>query len=265
MQTPVTELGWVKEISDSCTHQAPTAENLMHPIRWIPADGASLLDIGCNVGELLEYCHRLYPLMKLAGVEINKEALEKARRRLPQTELHPSSAEKLPFADESFDCVSCIETLEHIPADLRRQCLREARRVLKTGGRFILRVPYAGTFAFLDSNNVRFRLPNLYRRLLKKGRRDSGYAQGSDGVVWHHHFTTEEIVDLLGDGWKLEATRTGGLLLLPLSDYLLWPFYRLQRTRNAFYRALHRIAEFDIGCDYGRASFDILFILRKAG
>jgi len=56
-------------------------------------------------------------------------------------------------------------------------------------------------------------------------------------------FTRKELHELLGDGWQLEASRTGGLLLLPLSDFVLWPFYRLQRTSNALYRALHRIAE----------------------
>jgi len=54
----------------------------MHPIRWIPSAATSLLDVGCNVGELLEYCHKLYPAMRLAGVEITDAALEKARQRL---------------------------------------------------------------------------------------------------------------------------------------------------------------------------------------
>jgi len=98
---------------------------------------------------------------------------------------------------------------------------------------------------------------------LKRGCRDAGYERGSEDVVWHHHFTRKELHELLGDGWQLEASRTGGLLLLPLSDFVLWPFYRLQRTSNALYRALHRIAELDIGWDYGKASFDILMVLRR--
>jgi SAM-dependent methyltransferase len=264
MQNPMTDtVNWVAAMPESQAHQATTRENWMHPIRWIPPAATSLLDVGCNVGELLEYCHKLYPLMHLAGVEINRAALERARQRLPFTELYSSSAVEMPFADQSFDCITCIETLEHIPAQLRKQCLREIRRVLKPGGRFVLRVPHAGIFAFLDSNNLRFRLPSVYRRLLKKGRRDAGYARGSDDVVWHHHFTRDELFELLGDDWQLEASRTGGLLLLPLTDFLLWPFYRTQRTDNIFYRALHSLAEVDIGWDFGKASFDILFVLKK--
>jgi len=235
----------------------------MHPVRWIPSDTTSLLDIGCNVGELLTYCQALYPATRLSGIEINSDALAKARQSLPGADLRAASAEQLPFPDSSFDCVTCIEVLEHIPAKTRAQALAEMRRVVRPGGRLVLRVPHAGLFAFLDSNNLRFRMPRLYRALLRNGRRDAGYAGGSEDIVWHHHFTREELRELLGDGWEVESSRTGGLLLFPISDLALWPFYRLQRTSNVMYRALHWISNFDIGYDYGRASFDILLVLRR--
>jgi len=236
----------------------------MHPIRWVPSDATSFLDVGCNVGELLGDCRDRYPAMRLAGVEINHVALNKAHQDLPGACLCVARADNLPFPDESFDCVACIEVLEHMPAELRQQSLLEMRRVLRRGGRLVLRVPHAGIFSFLDSNNFRFRLPRLYRALLKHGRRDAGYSGGSEDVVWHHHFTREELRELLGDGWEVECSRTGGLLLLPISDIALWPFYRLQRIDNVLYRTLQRISNFDISCDYGRASFDILMVLRRA-
>ena len=235
----------------------------MHPIRWIPPDASSLLDVGCNAGELLAYCDSLHPAIRLAGVEINSVALAKARQCVPNAELHAAGAESLPFPDSSFDCVTCIEVLEHIPAKVRARALAEMGRVLRPGGRLVLRVPHAGIFAFLDSNNLRFRMPRIYRTLLKNGRRDAGYTGGSEDVVWHHHFTRQELYELLGSGWNLESSRTGGLLLFPLSDLALWPFYRLQLINNFLYRALQGIADFDIGCDYGKASFDILMILKR--
>ena len=127
-----------------------------------PLPGATL-DVGCNCGELLLTCRQMYPAMSLSGVEINPSALEKARAALPDAELHGVGAVAMPFADESFDCVACIEVLEHIPAERREQALAEMRRVLRPGGRLILRVPHAGLFAWLDPNNFRFRLPGLYR------------------------------------------------------------------------------------------------------
>ena len=46
------------------------------------------------------------------------------------------SSAKLPFPDESFDTVSFIACINHIPE--RKAALREARRVLRPGGRVVL-------------------------------------------------------------------------------------------------------------------------------
>ncbi|HXT64678.1 MAG TPA: class I SAM-dependent methyltransferase [Pyrinomonadaceae bacterium] len=251
----------------SSTNGAPedplSRENWMQPVRWVPRETNSLLEVGCNVGEHLGSCAAIYPQIELSGIDINPAAVAKARENLPHADLREGSAAQLPFSDSSFDCVMCIEVLEHIPSSLRKQALDEIRRVVRPGGRFLLRVPHAGMFAFLDSNNLRFRMPRLYRALLGEGRRDAGYSGGSADVVWHHHFSRVELDSLLAEGWELEASRTGGLLLFPLTGIALWPFYRLRRTNNSMYRFLHRIAAFDIARDYGAASFDILLVLKK--
>ena len=54
-----------------------------------------------------------------------------------------ANAFHLPFADERFDLVVAAEVLEHLPGPV--DAVREARRVLKTGGRFIATVPYRET------------------------------------------------------------------------------------------------------------------------
>ncbi len=46
----------------------------------------------------------------------------------------------LPFADNTFDCVSCFETLEHVKDP--RKALAEIRRVLVPGGAFIGSAPF---------------------------------------------------------------------------------------------------------------------------
>jgi ubiquinone/menaquinone biosynthesis C-methylase UbiE len=136
----------------------------------------------------------------LACVEINQAALEVARSRVPEAEFYACGAEHLPFRDGSFDYVTCVEVLEHLPAGLRPGALREMRRVLRPGGRLILTVPHAGWFAWLDSNNMRHRLPALYRRLVGRGNRDAAYAAVGREVEWHHHFTVPELERLAGGG-----------------------------------------------------------------
>src|SRR5207244_11597277 len=121
----------------------------------------------------------------------------------------------IPFSGASFQYVTCLEMLEHLPHALRPRAFREMHRVLRPGGKLILTVPHAGWFAWLDSNNVRFRLPALYQRVIGGGRRDRSYSAMSREVEWHHHFTVPELVDLAGPGWQIAAVRHGGLLAYP--------------------------------------------------
>jgi len=235
----------------------------MNGLSWIDPAAVSLLDLGCNVGELLNAVARLYPRLKLAGVDVNGAAIETARRSVAQADLRHCDGPQLPFADESFDHVTCIEVLEHIPQTQRRATLAEVWRVLQPGGRFILRSPHAGIFQGLDAANFRFRFPRLYRAAVRRGRRDVGYRDDSDGVVWHHHFSRDELLDLIGPGFALEAERYGGLLLMPLGDVMRWPFYRLNLHHNPVLRLIDRMIAWDLGIPYGRASFTILLVLRK--
>lgn len=45
---------------------------------------------------------------------------------------------RLPFPDASFDLVSCISVLEHMPPDTRTRGVQEMARVLKPGGQLLL-------------------------------------------------------------------------------------------------------------------------------
>jgi SAM-dependent methyltransferase len=237
----------------------------MHPMKWIPPHVKSVLDVGCNVGELLcAICERL-PGVKLAGCDVNEWAVAEARKKLPKADIRVCSASELPFADSAFDCVTCIETLEHIPPTEWHKSLREMHRVLVPGGRLVLRTPHAGLFGWLDSNNIRFRFPQIYKRLIKRGRRDDGYTAGSDGVVWHYHFTREELIRIAGAGWEVEATWYGGLLLFPIGDYLLWPFYRLNWKGGIIRKVIETIRIVDFEINYGQASYGVLLALRKIG
>jgi len=71
----------------------------------------SLLDVGCGNGLFLERVRTLRPDIEvLHGVDRSAAAL--ARVGIPTTQ---ASIDSLPFPDRSFDCVTCMEVVEHLP------------------------------------------------------------------------------------------------------------------------------------------------------
>lgn len=57
--------------------------------------------------------------------------------------VHIADAVTLPFLKNTFDIVTCISTLEHIPDDADSLAIREIARVLRAGGICFISVPYS--------------------------------------------------------------------------------------------------------------------------
>lgn len=78
--------------------------------------------------------------VKITGVELSPEMAELGRRRAKEVsreiDMRVGDAESLPFPDESFDTVVCTYGLCTIPDDAA--AVREAKRVLRPGGRILL-------------------------------------------------------------------------------------------------------------------------------
>ena len=89
-----------------------------------------ILDAGCGAGiNLTELAKRGAAF----GCDLSPEALALCRRR-GLTRLARADVRRLPYRSESFDLVTLFDVLYHkeIPDDV--EVLREARRVLQTGG-----------------------------------------------------------------------------------------------------------------------------------
>ena len=99
----------------------------------------SVLDLGCAFGYLCGYLYEL-GCRPVWGMDISSKGVELAKRNYPYVNFRAGDISKrLPFANQSFTLVTSTDTLEHI--DSYQDTIKEALRVLKSGGRFIFTVP----------------------------------------------------------------------------------------------------------------------------
>ena len=106
-----------------------------------PQPGMRILDLACgpgSMGRLL--AARVAPGGVVVGVDLAPGMIELARRAgIPNAEFEVMDIERLTFDDATFDAAVCGHGLQFAP-DLPR-ALREARRVLISGGRLAASLP----------------------------------------------------------------------------------------------------------------------------
>lgn len=164
--------------------------------------GKVVLDLGCGTGE------NLIPLVRrgarVVAIDISPELVELARRRLQSygiasdaVTLQAGSAYETGLPDESVDTVLSIALLHHLDLEQARQ---EILRILKPGGRFILKEP------------IRFSgVMNLLRRLLP--------APKADVSEFEHPMTREELA-IIARGFTVLEQRSFRLPFVPLLQRL---------------------------------------------
>ncbi|MEA2462109.1 MAG: hypothetical protein QOH90_2286 [Actinomycetota bacterium] len=114
--------------------------------------GARLLDAGCGSGRTLD---ELVRYGRVSGVDLSPDAVDAARRR-GHDDVRVARVEQLPFADATFDVVTCLDVVEHTPDD--RATLAELRRVTRPGGLLLVTVPaYQALWSWHDVVNRHFR------------------------------------------------------------------------------------------------------------
>lgn len=110
--------------------------------RWaidrIP-DGARTLDVGCGTGYGTQMLSSRYQVCD--GIDLSGEAVSYAAANHPGPRYHVGRADSLPFADASFDAVTCFEVIEHVPNP--DEVLAEIRRVLVCDGGLFISTPNA--------------------------------------------------------------------------------------------------------------------------
>jgi len=132
-------------------------------------DNMTYLDIGCGDGRKTNKFGQVFKIKKenINGTDIKTWGPYEAKKDLPFNFKYIMKNEKLDYADESFDIITCILTLHHI--ENINNMLSEIYRILKKNGTFIL-IEHDGLsyndqliidiqhsiFAFLYDNNKNY-------------------------------------------------------------------------------------------------------------
>lgn len=179
------ELYWAERlVSRGNSAEASCApDEILEAVESILGRGKRLLDVGCGNGALLDLVRVRFDTVH--GCDLSERALRKARQGWGQFVCADLNEGWLPYQDGLFDCVTCLEVIEHVVDPLR--LLKELHRVLRPQGQLVLTTP-----------NIRY-FRNILKLLL-----DGRFPQTTtDTFVWGgghlHYFTRADLAQLLGE------------------------------------------------------------------
>lgn len=136
----------VQEQFDRCAshylHDSPMADRKLLDLLTQSAEpqpSHHVLDVACGAGFLV--CAFAPFVRKAVGVDLSTAMLRAAERNaidldLANTVFRQADGETLPFADETFDIVSCKLALHYFPNPAR--VIAEMKRVARRGGRIVM-------------------------------------------------------------------------------------------------------------------------------
>jgi SAM-dependent methyltransferase len=131
---------------------------------------AEVLEVGCSFGQMTFLLTGRF--QHVTAVDLSPDALALARRRAERygvgnVTFETADAERLPFADASFDGVFSWSVLRYVPGP--DQALREMHRVLRPGGKLAVDFPnkYCPWFGPVKAI-LRIR-PHVHDRLFSAG------------------------------------------------------------------------------------------------
>ena len=158
--------------------------------------GDDVLEVGCGSGWYTRALVRLGT--RVTATDLSPAYLEQARRLAPQARFQVEDAQRLSFADESFDRVLLTEVIEHVPEPAR--AVREAARALRPDGVLALTTPSR-------------RSPMNLAYALKRRIRRYGFNEHL------HELTARELRALLEPDFEVESfTRVNAVLPYPLDS-----------------------------------------------
>jgi SAM-dependent methyltransferase len=162
------------------------------------ARGLRVLEIGCGMGT--DGAQFAAAGADYTGIDLTEAAIDLARKKFEVSglkgEFRVADAEKLDFADESFDIVYSHGVLHHTP-DIE-SAIAEIHRVLRTGGRAIVMLYHRGSY------NYRIGI-----RMLRRA--GAGLLKSNAGIKVVHLLTGEPVESLREHAALVNAGNNGYL------------------------------------------------------
>jgi len=110
------------------------------------AGAKRVLDAGCGEGFVISDLPRENDGLAIIGVDYSLEAIKMARQMVPGALFNVGDLREMPYGDDSFELVMCLEVLEHLPDP--HKGLRELRRV--TSVHCLVSVPHEPFFRTIN-------------------------------------------------------------------------------------------------------------------
>lgn len=101
---------------------------------------ASLLDLGCGTGRLLQKIEEKRGLWKCSGLDLSSESVSLTENRKLRASVRLGSGDNLSFENDAFDVLTVLDVL-YIQTLDEQKCFKEIKRVLKPGGTAVINVP----------------------------------------------------------------------------------------------------------------------------
>jgi 2-polyprenyl-3-methyl-5-hydroxy-6-metoxy-1,4-benzoquinol methylase len=120
---------WGREQPESDAEAALRFRKVLRAAALSPRE--RVLDVGAKWGGFGQYAREVGLAIDYTGVELDEGNVRKATQLGLDVRLADASR-RLPIGDHEYDCVICLELLEHLPTPVF--LLGEIRRVLKSGG-----------------------------------------------------------------------------------------------------------------------------------
>jgi 2-polyprenyl-3-methyl-5-hydroxy-6-metoxy-1,4-benzoquinol methylase len=147
-----------------------------------PWFGGRLLDVGCGEGQFLRRASRRFDAY---GVDISSEGVAFARLASGLDTVLVASAVELPFEDNFFSVVACLDVVEHL--ERPEAALREFKRVLTPGGALVISTPNPASLGHRIKGSSSF----IYR--------DETHVSVRSVADWRHSLSTAGF-DVIRDG-----------------------------------------------------------------